>query len=51
MTIKMMPGQKPYTEAELKKLYKLIADAAEADVTEVEEVEKFRCYSNKKETI
>ena len=36
---KMMPGQTPYTAAELKKVKRLIADACKADVTEQDEVE------------
>jgi len=39
MQPKMMPGQTPYTTDELKKLYRAVDDAAEAGVTEQDEVE------------
>ena len=35
--IRMMPGQEPYTDEELKELYHLVRDAAAAEVTELEE--------------
>jgi hypothetical protein len=34
---KMMPGQKPYTKEELKKLHKMVGDAAKGDPGEKEE--------------
>lgn len=39
MKPRMMPGQEPYTEKELAALYKLISEAAEADITEENEAE------------
>jgi len=36
---KMMPGQEPYTEEELKQLHKMVSDAAEGDPGETEEAE------------
>lgn len=37
MTPSMIPGQEPYTEAELASLYSLVADAAEGDEGELNE--------------
>ena len=37
--VKMMPGQKMYTFEELKKVYKLIEDAAKENITEQDEIE------------
>jgi len=37
--VKMMPGQIPYTEAELKILYRLVIDAIRAYISEQDEVE------------
>ena len=42
ISIKMIPGQKPYTEVELKKLYGLVDDAAAANISETEETEMTR---------
>lgn len=36
---RMMPGQDPYTEAELEQLYELVADAADGDPGEAGEIE------------
>ena len=36
---KMMPGQEPYTEEELRKLYSLVGKAAEEDPREEAEVD------------
>lgn len=37
--VAMMPGQAPYTEAELEQLYELVADAAAGDPGEAGEIE------------
>lgn len=35
--VRMMPGQTPYTEAELETVYQLVSDAADDDPGEVNE--------------
>jgi len=42
--VKMLPGQSPYTEAELELLYSLISDAAEGDPGEDGEAEVLRKF-------
>jgi len=43
--VRMMPGQVPYTQEELNKLYRLVGEAAGADVTEENESEVLRHYA------